>query len=286
MAASELLAGLVREFAADSPAQPAARSGAALVDRLRRFLAEGRSALRGQQELSRRVASLQGTLEEAEDDRDNARSRLEDEQLDHAETQYELLHLKAKAARLRGVLAAAGRPEDAWTRPAGAPEPPGSFAELLERLKDAELPGVEFTGEAKHALELDDQDPLGTWASKAWDMLRVLDGYVQVRQAGQFSQGVHAYLTQTPPGRPGYSPGAHASGESETVENSAKFRSLRMLPVPVAASSGGVVFMGAHFRIGKKGLISPRMHYYDDAAKTGKVYVGYIGKHLPNKQTN
>jgi hypothetical protein len=286
MAASELLAGLVREFAADIPAQPAARSGAALVDRLRRFLAEGRSALRGQQELSRRVASLQDTLEEAEDDRDNARSRLEDEQLDHAETQYELLHLKAEAARLRGVLAAAGRPADAWTLPAGAPEPPGSFAELLERLKDAELPGVEFTGEAKHALELDDQDPLGTWASKTWDMLRVLDGYVEMRQAGQFSQGVHAYLTQTPPGRPGYSPGAHASGESETVENSAKFRSFRMLPVPVAANSDGVVFMGAHFRIGKKGLISPRMHYYDDAAKTGKVYVGYIGKHLPNKQTN
>ena len=51
---------------------------------------------------------------------------------------------------------------------------------------------------------------------------------VQVRQAGQFSQGVHAYLTQTPPGRPGYSPGAHASGESETVENSTNFCSLRM----------------------------------------------------------
>jgi len=28
------------------------------------------------------------------------------------------------------------------------------------------------------------------------------------------------------------------------------------------------------------------MHYYDGTAKTGKIYIGYIGKHLPNKQTN
>jgi hypothetical protein len=285
-AASGLLADLVREFAADVPGWPAARSGAALVDWLRRFLAEGRSALRGQQELSRRVAGLQDALEEAEDGRDNARSRLEDEQLDHAETQYELLHLKAEGARLRGVLAAAGRPEDAWTMPAEAAEPPGSFAELLERLKDAELPGLMFTGEAKHAVDLDDHDPLGTWASKTWDMLRVLDGYVQARQAGEFNLGVHAYLTQTPPGRLGYSPGAHAAQESDTVENSPRFRNLRVLPVPLEACADGIVFMGAHFRIAKKGLISPRVHYYDDAAKTGKVYVGYIGKHLANKQTN
>jgi hypothetical protein len=44
--------------------------------------------------------------------------------------------------------------------------------------------------------------------------------------------------------------------------------------------------MGAHFKIARKGLISPRMHYYDDAGQTGKVYVGYIGKHLPNTHTN
>jgi hypothetical protein len=285
-AASELLADLVREFAADVPGQPAARGGAALVGRLRRFLAEGRSALRSQQELSRRVAGLQDTLEETEDDRDMARARLEEEQLDHAGTQYELLHLKAEADRLRGALAAAGRPEDAWTAPAEAPQPPGSFAELLERLENGALPRIAFTGEPKNALDLDDHDPLGTWASKTWDVLRVLDGYVEARQSGEFTQGVHVYLSQTPPGRPGYSSGAHASQESDTVENSAKFRKLRTLPVPAEVCTDGSLFMGAHFRIAMKGMISPRMHYHDDVTKTGKVYVGYIGKHLPNKQTN
>ncbi len=33
-------------------------------------------------------------------------------------------------------------------------------------------------------------------------------------------------------------------------------------------------------------LISPRIHYHDDASRSGLIYVGYIGKHLPNAHTN
>ncbi|GAA1082723.1 hypothetical protein [Tsukamurella spumae] len=43
---------------------------------------------------------------------------------------------------------------------------------------------------------------------------------------------------------------------------------------------------GAHFKIAQSGMISPRMHYLDDTARTKKVYVGYIGPHLPTKATN
>jgi hypothetical protein len=44
--------------------------------------------------------------------------------------------------------------------------------------------------------------------------------------------------------------------------------------------------MGAHFKVARKGLVSPRMHYHDDAGRAGKIYEGYIGKHLPNAHTN
>jgi hypothetical protein len=44
--------------------------------------------------------------------------------------------------------------------------------------------------------------------------------------------------------------------------------------------------MGAHFKIARKGLVSPRMYYYDDAGQTEMIYVGYLGKHLPNAHTN
>ena len=121
------------------------------------------------------------------------RARLEDEQLDHAETQAELLKAKLELDRLRGVLSRAGRVDQTRAAVAAA-QSPGSFAELLERLDEHVLSCVVFTGDPKNALELDDFDPLGTWAARAWDMLRVLDGYAAARRRGEFSKGVHAYL--------------------------------------------------------------------------------------------
>lgn len=39
--------------------------------------------------------------------------------------------------------------------------------------------------------------------------------------------------------------------------------------------------MGAHFKIAKYGTVSPRLHLHDAVAEDGRVYVGYIGPHLP-----
>ena len=126
---------------------------------------------------------------------------------------------------------------------------------------------VIFTGDPKNALELDDFDPLGTWAAKSWDVLRVLDGYAAARRRGEFSKGVHAYLSHTPPGRPGYPPGAHSTQESEPVERSPRLRKLRVFPVPRNIHPDGAIFMDAHFKIARKGLVSPRIYYHDDASQ-------------------
>jgi hypothetical protein len=284
--AAEPLAAIVREFAAELSEDPASLDPAELVIRLRQLVTEGRQALRGQVELSKRVAGLQDALDEVQDERDEIRARLEDEQLDHAVTQEELTRIRFETDHFRAALAAASAPAEAWVMESELPQPPASFEDLLARLDDGALPGVMFTGDARCALDLDVCDPFGTWAAKTWEMLRAVDGYVQARQAGELSNGMHAYLGQTPPGRPGYSAGAHASQESESVEQSTRFRSLRELPVPYAVFAAGKIFMGAHFKIAKMGTISPRMHYFDDTANTGKVYVGYIGRHLPNTLTN
>jgi hypothetical protein len=283
--AGELLTSLVSEFEsgasrADPPGGPDD-----MTARFRELLAEGRGVLRGHREISRRLAALQDMLEDVEDDRDLIRARLEDEQLDHAETQAELLQAKLELDRLRGILSRAGR-IDQTRAAAAAAQSPGSFAELLQRLDEHMLACVIFTGDPKNALELDDLDPLGTWSARSWDVLRVLDGYAATRRRGEFGKGVHAYLGHTPPGRPSYPPGAHSAQESEPVERSPKLRKLRVFPVPRDIHPDGAIFMGAHFKIARKGLVSPRIYYHDDARKTGKIYVGYIGKHLPNAHTN
>jgi hypothetical protein len=283
--AGELLTSLVSEFQSGASRTGVPGGPDDMTARFRELLAEGRGVLRGHREISRRLAGLQDVLEDVEDDRDLVRARLEDEQLAHAETQAELLRAKLELDRLRGILSRVGR-VDQTRAAAAAAQSPGSFGELLERLDEHVLSCVIFTGDPKNALELDDFDPLGTWAAKSWDVLRVLDGYAAARRRGEFSKGVHAYLAHTPPGRPGYSPGAHSTQESEPVERSPKLRKLRVFPVPRDIHPDGVIFMDAHFKIARKGLLSPRIHYHDDASRTGKIYVGYIGKHLPNAHTN
>lgn len=69
------------------------------------------------------------------------------------------------------------------------------------------------------------------------------------------------------------------------MKNNLTFRGARMLPVPETVDSSGRVFMGT-FKIAQLGLTSPRVHCHDDTANSGLVYVGYIGRHLPTKQTN
>ncbi len=283
--AGELLTSLVSEFQSGTSAVDFPDGAEDMTARFRELLAEGRGVLRGHREISRRLAALQDRLDDVEDDRDLLRARLEDEQLDHAETQAELLKAKLELDRLRGVISRSGR-VDQTRAAAAAAQSPVTFAELLERLDEQVLSCVVFTGDPKNALELDDYDPLGTWAAKSWDVLRVLDGYAAARRRGEFSKGVHAYLGHTPPGRPGYPPGAHSTQESEAVERSPRLRKLRMFPVPGDIDPSGAIFMGAHFKIARKGLISPRIHYHDDASHGGLIYVGYIGKHLPNAHTN
>ena len=43
--------------------------------------------------------------------------------------------------------------------------------------------------------------------------------------------------------------------------------------------------MAAHFKPTWRDRLAPRMHYYDDTSNTGKVYIGYIGRHLRNTKT-
>jgi hypothetical protein len=283
--AGEILTSLVTEFQAGVSYGDVPDGPDGMTARFRELLAEGRGVLRGHQEISRRLAALQDMLEDVEDDRDLVRARLEDEQLDHAETQAELLKAKLELDRLRGILSRTGRVDQTRAATAAA-KSPGSFADLLERLDEHVLSCVMFTGDPKNTLELDDFDPLGIWAARSWDVLRVLDGYAAARFRGEFGKGVHAYLGHTPPGRPGYPPGAHSTQESEPVERSPRLRKLRVFPVPRDIHPDGVIFMDAHFKVARKGLISPRIHYHDDASQTGKIYVGYIGKHLPNAHTN
>jgi len=162
---------------------------------------------------------------------------------------------------------------------------PDSFADLVSRL--GSLPSIVADGlDVEAALSLDDQETLGQWAKKTWQVLLALSDYAQATQHGRCDRDVHGYLRHTPDGCHNFSAQRHARDESDDVKTNGKYRKAREFPVPVSVDPTGRAFMGAHFKIAQRGLISPRVHYLDATSIDGNIYVGYIGPHLPTKKTN
>lgn len=258
----------------------------AALDEIARLAALGRQAEKAQAAFASRLIELQSRLAEAEQSRHDTVRRLEDEQLEHAAAVQELVRARELIRHLRSLLARTGEAEAAWT---STPDDnlllrPSSFLDLLKRI--SELAHVKFTGDPDIACELDQRDPMGTWAAKTWEVLLALEDYARLSVSGQCDRGVDGYLRHTPDGCHGFSANRHARDESEDVKNNPRFRGLRVFPVPADIDPSRKIFMGAHFKIAQSGMISPRLHYHDGTARTGCVYVGYIGPHLQTKQTN
>ena len=174
--------------------------------------------------------------------------------------------------------AAAGLPETQAT------DHPLDFAELADRIAGRGLPGVAFTGEVKQVRELEDHDQLGRIARTTWDALLALADYVRARNEGLCDSGVKQYLADTPAGYRTVPPKKFA--EKETGATMKAWGDQRAFPVPTDVDPTGFSVMEAHFKLGRVGMVSPRLYYLDDWTRSGKVYVGYIGGHLRNTHTN
>lgn len=242
--------------------------------------------LAAQGDLTNRLDELSASVLHRDEELAEVRKRLEDEQLDHAETTQELVRASATRDRLRTELTVLGQGEVAWTADTLDPVAalPDSFSTLLRRLP--ELSCLRFTGDGDQARELEAHDGLGTWAAKAWQALVAANAYAAAKLADEFAGSMDMYLQDTPPGMPGYSRQRHARDESEPVKKNEKYRLARVFPVPSTVEPDEVAYMGAHFKIAQFGMISPRIHYLDATAIDGLIYVGYIGAHLPTARTN
>lgn len=244
----------------------------------------GRQARTAQASLAQQLNSLRDRAADAEFDKYEVDQRLEDEQLEHASTQDALDSVQRRNAYLEGLLQRTDLVgelyEDARD---GSGDPVQDFEDLISRMETLHF--VRFTGDTDTTLALGVHDPLGAWARKVWEVLAVLEDYATASSQGRCSTGVHGYLLNTPEGCKSYSANKHAATESEAVQNNKKFSDARLLPVPSEVAEMGVAPMLAHFKIAKFGMVSPRLHYLDDTARTGKVYVGHIGPHLPTQES-
>ncbi|MGW9599925.1 hypothetical protein FE156_04525 [Streptomyces albidoflavus] len=159
---------------------------------------------------------------------------------------------------------------------------PETFSELLDRLN--ELTGISFTGNHKVTRSLDSQS-VDNWLYVAWDGLLALNHFAQSSADGAASGDFLSWCKSDASSAFPFPAAKVAMRESDTVARKTKLRTERMLPVPEAVSPDGRVFMQAHLKIGGGNTIAPRLHFYDDCPRSGKVYVGYLGPHLRNTLT-
>lgn len=275
---TEVIRALHREFGAANLTPEG-------IEEIARLVKLGRDEQAHRQSVSKRLAELQERNSELTDSIELLRVEHDDEILEHGRVYEQLGEANAQVRHLQRKLLEAQRPEDAWSPPdAEATWRPANFNDLLNWV--GSLSNVRFVGEQDEALGLDKHDRVGLLASKTWDALVALEDYGCAKGTGDWTRDVQGYLERTPDGFRGYSANRHTRDESADVRSNPGLRQKRVFAVPPSVADEGEVFMGAHFKITQQGQISPRLHYFDDTARSGLVYVGYIGPHLPTKRTN
>ncbi|GAA3159928.1 hypothetical protein GCM10010466_58440 [Planomonospora alba] len=223
-------------------------------------------------------------------------------QAEYAGVVSENRRLAERVRRLERMLAEAGRPVYGRPETPGAAGPGGAtgtaggeevfeptgLVEVLVRARES-LAHVVIGDTDATAARLDLEHPAlcRTWAGKAWDALRALDDFAGARAAGEFAGGFYDWCAHGVPGRHTIPTGMLAMRESRSVTGTPRFSEPRTFPVPPEVDPSGRLLMEAHVKLRPVGYPAPRMYFHDDSGgATGKVWVGYLGDHLPNTRTN
>lgn len=264
------LAGVNRVLLTQTPGAVASSDVAAVQEQMTGLVEERELALKLAEEQESRANAFF-------EQRESALAEL-------AERDQRVLDLENLVRSLRKRLVTTGKAAEAFLPAEEQPAPPATFAELSDWM-EAELALIEFTGDRDVMLALDRSPEASTWVRSAWEVLRAMQSYAGAKAAKSFPGDFKMWCENPLSDSYAISSGKIARDESETVRNNAKWAREREFPVPAAIDPSGRAFMGAHIRIGASGQISPRLYFHDATASTGKIYVGYLGRHLTNTLT-
>lgn len=259
---------LYRETVSRFPGFPRSRGATDSSDLLDYALDENES-------LSRENAELKEERDEAGLELDYLLGRIDDQ---HARIRY----LEGRLAE-RGEFVIGVPTPDSET-----PDTATSCAKVLELARN-HLSYVVIGDTHDAAVVLDTHTKASAWARKAWQAVRALQSYAEWkgRDVEPFDGDFWSFCTAPPSGADTVAVSWLAMKESETVDNNPQYRAARTFPVPREVDPDGRVYMASHIKIEPGGRPAPRIHFHDDTSgRTGRIYVGYFGVHLPNDRTN
>ena len=239
-------------------------------------------------------------LNEQFDSLSEENGRVRDE-LDNIRGQFDDLHIAVTIAEdavrdnerelsfLRNRLVSAGAPEKTFIEPLTDEwSAPDDMNELLARISPGTkthpaFEKVVFTGDEDKAFEIERRGQGMRYAHAFWNYVHVLYDYAKGKERGDITCGVHQYLKSDSLDGHKCSPERHAATESDTTLS--RWAYERTFPVPESVNLNGEILMAAHFKPTWADTTAPRMYYFDDTDGTGKIYVGYIGRHLKNTKS-
>ncbi|MFC4900844.1 hypothetical protein ACFQVD_41420 [Streptosporangium amethystogenes subsp. fukuiense] len=206
---------------------------------------------------------------------------------EYAEAVTSARKLAERVRWLERRLAEAGQPVYGVTEDDPVFEPGGLVEVLAEARESLRHIGVGDTYGAAARLDLEHHIQCRTWAAKAWDALRALDDFAGARSGGRFAGGFYDWCAGDSPGRRTIPTGMLSMRESKSVVTRAKFSAPRRFAVPPEVHPSGRILMESHIKLRPVGYPAPRMYFHDDSAgSTGRIWIGYLGDHLPNTRTN
>lgn len=216
--------------------------------------------------LSNRVKELETLLDLAYEEQDSALG-----ELDSAQSQVRYLQ---RAFRELGEvpLVEAEDDDENWL--------PESCADALAAAREF-LPFLAIGATDGSCALLEAHPKHGIWAKKIWNSLRALNDYCRAKAEGRFSGDIAMYRDNTPDGAIPLL-AEYAATESKSTSDDARLVAARTFTVPVDVYPAGKAYMEQHVKIDKGGQSAPRIHLYDNSGgATQRIYIGYIGPHLP-----
>jgi hypothetical protein len=216
-------------------------------------------------ELSNRVKELETLLERAYEEQDSALG-----ELDNAQSQVRYLQ---KAFKELGEVALVEAEDDEdWL--------PESSIDALVVARES-LPFLVIGATEDSCGLLDVHQKRGIWAKKIWSSLRALNDYCRAKAEERFSGDIAMYRDNTPDGAIPLL-AEYAPTESKSTTDDAGLVTARTFVIPTDVCLAGKTYMGQHLKIDKGGQSAPRIHLYDDSGgATQRIYIGYVGPHLP-----